>query len=126
MSHARKALTAATCAVLLFSSAQSAAESVHIAGVVPVLCHAQILGGGGGLDEVCNNPGGYAVWIDYPASLAGDALIVDGQRFELSEAGTVRIAQESGPHVRHRSLSLEGDPDAAGQLQARVETASPV
>jgi hypothetical protein len=111
-----------------------AAEGVALSGAAPVVCNADLGGAGqaqsgavalGSLAEFCNDPGGYEVWIDYPAELAGATLVLGSERLTLTSAGTARVSTVNSPQNRVRPASLEGaQPTQNLILSIRVSPAS--
>jgi len=127
---------AAAVAALAASATAGAAEpaagyTLRLEGHVPVICRATVEGGTaaaegshvvlGRLDEFCNNPAGYQVWVDYPPELASATLFVDGQAVALSAAGSTRISGAPTAAVAAHDLALDL-PEGAGtpNLSIRV------
>lgn len=91
--------------------------SIGISGIVPVICRASVdatvvaPSAGqvslGALNEFCNSPGGYEVYVDYSPAFVGANLVVDGARLALSPSGTTRVSSSANAAINSRSLSLE-------------------
>ena len=92
-------LVLAAACVALPCAAQTA---LQLTGTAPLVCHADLAGpsAGANLGQVaafCNDPAGVDVYLDYPTSLAGGTLSIDGVATALSASGTTRIAHSDGP-----------------------------
>jgi hypothetical protein len=76
----------------------------------------------GGLNEFCNSPNGYEVYVDYSPSLAAAALIVDGQKIPLSRDGSTRISKSNRAGIASRKIALDLSKarSAAGSLSFRI------
>lgn len=100
---------------------------VKLEGVVPVICRVSVdrqapEGGSadlGAMTEFCNSPGGYQVWVDH-AALEGAALTVDGERVDLSAAGSTLISASATAAFRIRKLSLEAKDGQLAALSLRI------
>ena len=125
MSSSRHA--AAVAAALVWTAVAaapaSAASGIGLYGQAPLVCSAGIAAAPaaaattpgaplalGQLNEFCNDPDGFDVWIDYPASLSTASLIVDGQAEQLSADGTIVVSHASNPGQASLSLALSGQP----------------
>ena len=110
---------------------QSASYTIGITGFVPVICRATIdatvVPGAAGetnlgeLNEFCNSPNGYQVFVQGSPELANATLVVDGNSVALSGDGPTLVAASSGPAIESRSLSLtlpEGG--VSGSLSVRI------
>ncbi len=93
-----------------------ATVTVQLRGYVPVICRAELTDveaspqagvvSLGRLEEFCNDPNGYEIWLDYTPELAGASLIIDGQTVALSSGGSIRIVQSRSPARLWRLMSL--------------------
>ncbi len=91
--------------------------SISVSGFVPVVCRASVgasvvpSAGNtvnlGGLNEFCNSPNGYEVYADYAADLADAALLVDGQKINLSRQGSTRVSKSNTAAIANRTLELD-------------------
>lgn len=91
--------------------------SIGITGFVPVICRASVgattapVAGAnislGGLNEFCNSPNGYEVYADYSPALANAALVVDGQKINLSKDGSTRISKSNRAGIANRAIELD-------------------
>ena len=124
----------------LFASAASASVpnampeqnsmTIEIRGYVPVICRASVNATSvasqegqtaiGQLNEFCNSPTGYQVWVDYSPELAGSSIIVDGHSVELSESGTALIDASSTAGIATKDLAIEQNGEAQGNLSIRM------
>jgi hypothetical protein len=76
----------------------------------------------GTLQEFCNNPRGYKLFVDHSPELANSRLVIDGQAVLLSDSGTTLLAETDQPRLAARMLFIElahGQPN--GTLSFRVE-----
>ena len=99
------------------SAIDSGRFSITVSGFVPVICRASVgatmvptTPGAvdlGGLREFCNSPNGYEVYADYAPSLSAASLVVDGQKVNLSKAGSTRISKENRANFTDRSIQLD-------------------
>lgn len=97
--------------------AQSSSYAIGISGFVPVICRASIdatiVSGSGGttdlgaLNEFCNSPHGYQVYVEGSAELAGATLLVNGSPVPLAAQGPTLISASSGPAIESRQVSLQ-------------------
>jgi hypothetical protein len=112
------------------ASAGEASYTIEVRGYVPVICRAQVSAtltpaqAGtvdlGQLNEFCNNPTGYEVWVDYPPSLSGASVTIDGQTVALSDSGSTRIDQSTTAGIASKSLALNLADNQSGSLSIRV------
>jgi hypothetical protein len=113
----------AALALSLAASAPAFAETgIGLGGQAQLVCSAGMAGGAsaasgaavdlGQLTEFCNDPDGFDVWIDYPASLAGAVLVVDGRSLPLTSAGTVRVSHATQAAQASVTLALDGAPSS--------------
>ena len=103
--------------------------TVQVSGQAPLVCSAGVsaaptVGAGasvslGALVEFCNDPNGFDVWIDYPASLAHQRLTVDGRTIQLSDKGSVLVSHFSRPSQASLSLAISG-PLAPGPVPLTI------
>jgi hypothetical protein len=132
-------LSLVAAASLLASSAAAstapsqAAFTVELRGYVPVICRATLDASQapsqagvvslGTLSEICNNPGGYQVWVDYSPQLASATLMVDGRSVPLSSSGSTMISASSGAAIAAHDLAIDlPTSGVAGSLSVRVVT----
>jgi hypothetical protein len=105
--------------------------SLELRGYVPVICRATVSASQvgtqadqvslGKLDEFCNDPNGYQVWVDYSPELADAAIEVDGRRVALNSAGSTLISSASQPQVAGHDLALDLPTNGVqGSLSIRV------
>ena len=109
----------------------SAANSytIGITGFVPVVCRASfdanlvpVTGSEvelGELNEFCNSPTGYQVFVDSSPELAGATLKVDGHAVTLSAEGPTLLVSSAAPGMTARDLALSGS-GAGGSLSFRI------
>ena len=115
--------------VVMTPSAALAQTSLSLTGQAQLVCSAGIDGQAaasgqapislGQLKEFCNDPDGYDVWIDYPASLVGDSLVIDGSSVPLTDEGTVRVSHAGGAGAAIHTLALDA-PNAGGAISLTV------
>ena len=110
---------------------QSASYTINIVGYVPVICRAQIdatvvpgatgLTSLGELNEFCNNPNGYQVYVDASPELANAKLLVDGHEVTLAANGPTLVAASNGPAIESRNLALDvPEGGVSGSLSVRI------
>lgn len=97
--------------------------AVALGGETPLVCSAglsgQVSGGSlGQLSEFCNDPDGYDVYVDYPASLTGSTLFVDGAPVALTSQGEVQVTHAAGPGSARLTLAL--DTSSTGQVSLTI------
>jgi hypothetical protein len=110
---------------------QSASYTIGIVGVVPVICRATvdatIVRGAaaktslGELNEFCNSPNGYQVFVEGSPELANATIVVDGNRVPLAANGPTLISSSDGPSIVSHRLALHtpsGNPN--GSLSIRI------
>lgn len=104
------------------------AFTLAVSGTVPVACRAELdarfAGQGpiGRLDESCNDPNGYQVYVEASPELAGASLVVDGAALPLAAGAPTLIVQSAKAGMASRALELrlpDGRP-AAGSLSFRI------
>jgi hypothetical protein len=118
MSSTLRHCGAALALCLIAGGPASAATGLGLAGQAQLVCRAGIAPSAaaapgaqialGQLNEFCNDPDGFDVWIDYPTSLSSASLIVDGKSQNLSKTGTIRVSHASRPGQASLSLALNG------------------
>jgi hypothetical protein len=105
--------------------------SLELRGFVPVICRAEVSATQvgvqsnqvslGQLNEFCNDPNGYQVWVDYSPDLTDGALVVDGRRMDLTSAGSVMVSSSSQPSIAAHDLMLDLPSNGAqGSVSIRV------
>lgn len=105
--------------------------TLHISGVVPVVCRATIensivpsdtaAASLGTLNEFCNSPNGYQIYVDHSPELANSRLVVNGQQVRLNDNGSTLIVQSDTPARRSRNLVLNlPKGKTAGNLSFRI------
>jgi hypothetical protein len=102
--------------------ASSSSYTIGITGFVPVICRASLdativpAASGetqlGALNEFCNNPNGYRIFVRGSSELAGATLIVDGQPVTLAGDAPRRTA------LAARSLSRSSRSNDYSALQS--------
>ncbi|HEY5712503.1 MAG TPA: hypothetical protein VIT38_11465 [Allosphingosinicella sp.] len=111
--------------------ARSSSFAIDITGYAPVVCRARIdatiVPGApgrtslGALNEFCNSPGGYQVFIDASPELANATLVVDGREVSLSGNGPTLVAASSGPAIESRQLAIDvPEGGVSGSLSVRI------
>ena len=102
-------------------------------GFVPIVCrvsidnNVKVTGDSiidlGQMNEFCNNANGYRIFVDHAADASGAALIIDGQRVELSAQGSTAIYQSStAARGSHRiSLDVTQHEGPIGELWFRIQ-----
>ena len=111
--------------------AQTAGYTLTITGFVPVICRATIdatiVPGAAGetnlgeLNEFCNSPNGYQVFVQGSPELANATLVVDGNSVALSGNGPTLVAASNGPAIETRSLSLNlPEGGVSGSLSVQI------
>jgi hypothetical protein len=125
------------CASALASSAAFAADvssgpaaaTFEITGFVPVICRAnlqsnvvQVSGGEtklGALNEFCNSPRGYQVFVETSPELSGATLIIDGREVPLSDSGPILVSSSEGPATASRDVRIASG-GGSGSLNFRI------
>jgi hypothetical protein len=107
--------------LVLFGQSHVVAEptsgQVSVMGRVSVICRAELSGSVipasdivalGQLTELCNVSGGYRVIMNYPSTLEGARIVVDGNSQTLTNSGQITLTDSpmSAYHVRTLSLDL--------------------
>lgn len=130
----RTSLPAALCALILAGSASATAPSnytIRITGYVPVICHATLdatavpVASGevslGMLNEFCNSPNGYQVFVESSPELADASIVIDGKTVELGDEGATLISSSPHADIAARAVSLNM-PEApeGGSLSVRM------
>lgn len=112
--------------------AEEGGYAIKVSGYVPVICRATLdstlvsaTGSEidlGTLQEFCNSPNGYKVYVDHSPELAGATLIVDGTAVPLAENGSTEISTSAGPAgvSRKVALHLPENGRANGALSVRI------
>ncbi len=121
------ALTAA--AFVSTAGAASAQSAMALGGDAPLVCHAGLDGSAQSatdLTEVCNDPDGFDIYIDYPTSLAGSTLTVGAQSFQLDASGTVDVMHATGPETSQAGFSMQPTPTDTVTLTVRMAPADAV
>ena len=109
--------------------AETASYTIGITGFVPVVCHASLDSSVipaqagetplGQLNEFCNSPGGYQLFVESSPELANSTLLVDGRAVPLSADGPTLIVTSDGPSIASRDVSLASN-GAGGSLSFRI------
>ena len=103
---------------------------IELRGFVPVVCTASrnttavsyIAGETqiGDVAEFCNNPNGFQVWADYPTTLNGATLTLDGKRVALPPGGSALVDSSDTPVIAKKTLTIESTTAGEGYLAFRV------
>jgi len=111
------------------AAGQTARYTITVSGFVPVICRASLdatvvpAAAGeaplGELNEFCNSPNGYQVYVEGSPELADATLIVDGQAVALSGDGPTLVAASNGPDIVSRNVSLASN-GGGGSLSFRI------
>ena len=98
-------------------SLNSGTYQISMKGFVPIVCRVSIddsvkaTGDNiidlGQMNEFCNNANGYRIFVDHASDASGAALIIDGQRVELSAQGSTVIYQSNTAAKRSHRISLD-------------------
>lgn len=130
---AAAALAASGAALADQPAPTGAAEfRIGISGQVPVICRVSldstVLADASGrvslgtMKEFCNNPTGYRVVLQYPATLESGRLLVDGREVLLNGAGEVTLTRSPGAAVAEHQVELDlSGGTASGALAFRIE-----
>lgn len=95
----------------------SASYTINVTGYVPVICHINsnqtvaVTGSNtdlGDVNEFCNNPTGYQVWVDYAPGTTSASISVDGRTVALSSSGSTMIDTSNTAAIQTRHLTLNG------------------
>lgn len=131
----RTKITTALCALVLAGSASATAPSsnytLRITGHVPVICNATLdasvvpMTGDqvslGQLNEFCNSPNGYQVFVDASPELADASLVIDGKFVDIADEGSTLISTSSHADIASRNVALNLPESAdAGTLSVRI------
>lgn len=94
-----------------------AAFGLAIAGEAPLICRATLditaisAATGrielGRLNERCNDPAGYQIFVEASEGLAGATLIVDGESISLPDREPILIAASDRPAIRSRAIAID-------------------
>ena len=113
----RKLATLGLAAAMISAPSAASSYGIELRGHVPVTCHvssnAAIFAVDGStadlgvLREFCNNAAGYQLYLDYAPELAGAVVMIGGTSVELGAQGTAALAEESGPAIRTRAVSID-------------------
>jgi len=111
-------------------SGETTRYTIGFTGIVPTICRASldanvVPAGGretslGQLNEFCNSPNGYQIFVETSPELADATLIVDGQTVSLAGNGPVLVAASDGPNILSRNVSLSSPNGAGGSLSFRI------
>ena len=134
----KRLLSACLLATAMFGGPAIAAEgepsptasySIGITGYVPVICRASFdvsvvpAGDGatplGHLQEFCNSPNGYQIFVDSSPELANATLVVGGREVTLSGNGPTLVSSSSGPAITTNDVVLHAS-GASGHLSFRI------
>lgn len=117
-------------AAVVGEGAQTAGYTLTITGFVPVICRASldatVVPGApgrtslGALNEFCNSPNGYQVFVESSPELAGATLLIDGSPVLLSASGPTLVSASNGPAIESRQLALDTSGAVSGSLSIRV------
>lgn len=107
----------------------SVSYSIGITGYVPVICRAELstsvvpANGGatslGNLQQFCNSPNGYQIFVDSSPELANATLTVGGHAVTLSGSGSTLVASSEGPAITSDDVVLQSN-GAGGSLSFRI------
>jgi hypothetical protein len=112
--------TASLLAIACTSAASAEEVRITLGGTVPQICRIEAETGSGTLQEFCNAPGGYDIYVDSGPDAAGAILIIDGQETRLA-ADPARIASSTGPARRTRTLQIvPPSPEQTVQIVFRI------
>ena len=109
----------------------SSSYSIGITGFVPVICRASVdttvvsnnAGSNnlGNLNEFCNSPNGYQVFVEASPELANATIVIDGNSVPLAANGPTLISSSSGPSIVSHQLVLQTPAgNTNGSLSIRV------
>ena len=112
------------------TAGQTASYSIGITGVVPTICRASLdatvvpaTAGEtslGALNEFCNSPNGYQIFVESSPELANATLTVGGRSVTLTGEGPVLVAASNGPNMLSRNVTLSSPNGAGGSLSFRI------
>jgi hypothetical protein len=122
------ALTAVP-AVASDTSPNPAVATFEVSGFVPVICRANLnsaivpVTDGeaplGTLNEFCNSPAGYEIFVESSSELDGAMLLVDGREVPLSGSRPALIVSSKGPAIAARDIRL-ASAGQGGSLNFRI------
>jgi hypothetical protein len=126
------AVSSAPAGALSYRNVEGTTLSVTLQGYVPLACRVSVArtsaselantGSLGTLQEFCNNPRGYRLFVDHSPGLASSRLVIDGQAVLLSHMGTTLISETNQPRMAARTLFIElGHAQPDGTLVFRME-----
>ena len=108
----------------------TASYSIGITGYVPVICRASLdvsvvpANSGatplGNLNEFCNSPNGYQIFVDSSPELANATLVVGGRAVTLSGNGPTLVSASDGPAITSNDVVLQNAGGASGNLSFRI------
>jgi len=111
-------------------SSPTASYSIGITGYVPVICRASLdvsvvpTNRGamplGHLQEFCNSPNGYQIFVDSSPELANATLVVGGRKVTLSASGPTLVSSSQGPAIASNNVVLQHANGASGSLSFRI------
>lgn len=111
----------------------SASQSIILSAEVPLACRVSFAGASGQFDtngvaelgtsqEFCNSPHGYKVYARAKNVDDGASLLVNGQRFNITNGQEFLIVNSSGPAILSRAIGLDsGNGAGGGTLSLRIE-----
>lgn len=109
--------------------AGSASYSIGITGYVPVICRAEFNSSVvptnpgatslGHLQQFCNSPNGYQIFVDSSPELANATLMVGGRKVTLSGSGSTLVTASQGPAITSDNVVLQSH-GASGSLSFRI------
>ena len=112
------------------NQAGGASFAIDIVGTVPVICRAALdtslvpAAPGeaqlGDLEEFCNSPSGYQVFVENSPELGDAVLYVDGRPVALSADAPTLIATSDAPARTSRNLRLANASGSGGSLSFRI------
>lgn len=135
MTMKNKVMIMASLALGAFASMGFSANQtqVSIRGNVPLVCKVELgqsvgaIGANGIAEigvaqELCNARSGYRLVARTSGVDEGASLIVDGQRFAITNERDFIIAETNGPAINSRAIALDaGTGDGGGNLTLRLE-----
>ncbi len=132
----KRIASALVAASAVFAGPAQAAElsgasyTIEIRGVVPTICRATfesaVVSAGpgetslGALNEFCNSPNGYQVYVESSPELDGASLVVDGRTVALDGNAPVLVAASDRPNILSRNVSLSSPSGVSGSLSFRI------
>jgi hypothetical protein len=110
-------------------SSNSVSYSIGIVGYVPVVCRAEFSASVvptnpgathlGHLEQFCNSPNGYQIFVDSSPELANATLMVGGRKVTLSGSGSTLVTASQGPAITSDNVVLQSH-GASGSLSFRI------